>query len=184
MLKTLIDFLPVAVFFLAYFLPGGDIYRATLAMMIAVPIQLLVGYLMSRSVNKMHLVSAALLLVFGTAALVLRNDLIIKWKPTVLDWLFALVFLGTQLFTGKSLLERAAGEALTLPAKVWRQLNYAWVGFWLLLGTLNLVVVYNFSEAFWVNFKLFGTLGLMLIFMLLQGLWLRQFLPEDAEEES
>lgn len=184
MLKTLIDFLPIVVFFLGYVLPGGDIYRATLALMIAMPVQLLVGYAMTRSLSRMHLISTALVLVLGTATLVLKNDLFIKWKPTVIDWLFAAVFLGSQLFTGKSLIERAAGDAIELPDAVWRKLNMAWVVFFVLLGALNLLVVYSFSESTWVNFKLFGTLGLTLVFMLLQGLWLQRHLPQEAEEES
>ncbi len=184
MLKTIIDFLPVAVFFLAYFLPGGDIYRATLALMITMPIQVFVGYLHARSISRMHLISTGLVLVLGTATLVLKNDLFIKWKPTVIDWLFAAVFLGSQLITGKSLIERAAGESLELPGHIWRQMNYAWVAFFIVLGALNLLVVYNFSEAIWVNFKLFGTLGLTLVFMLLQGLWLQRHLPQEAEEEN
>ncbi|MEO0421018.1 MAG: septation protein A [Pseudomonadota bacterium] len=184
MLKTLIDFLPIVVFFLGYVLPGGDIYRATTALMIAMPVQLLVGYAMTRSISRMHLISTALVLVLGTATLVLKNDLFIKWKPTVIDWLFAAVFLGSQLFTGKSLIERAAGDAIELPDAIWRQLNTAWVVFFVVLGGLNLLVVYNFSEATWVNFKLFGTLGLTLVFMVLQGLWLQRHLPQEAEEES
>jgi intracellular septation protein len=194
-MKTLIDFLPVIAFFVAYFVPGpADIYRATVVLMIAMALQVSTLWLMDRVrkarasdavplLNRMHLVSAGLVLVLGTATIVLHNDLFIKWKPTVVDWLFAAVFLGSQLFTGKSLIERAAGDNLTLPAPVWRSLNLAWVIFFFVLGVLNLVVVYNFSEAIWVNFKLFGSLALTFLFVLAQGLWIQRHLPGETQTE-
>lgn len=182
-MKTLIDFLPVVVFFLAYFLPGGDIYRATIALMIAMPVQVIGGWALTRSVSRMHLISAGLVLVLGTATLVLHNDMFIKWKPTVIDWLFAAVFLGSQVLTDKPLIQRAAGETLRLPDEIWRQMNLAWVAFFFVLGLLNIVVVYNFSEAVWVNFKLFGTLALTLLFMVAQGFWVQRHLPQEAEED-
>lgn len=183
-MKTIIDFLPVVAFFLAYFLPGGDIYRATIVLMITMPVQVLAGYLLTGGVTKIHLVSLVLVLILGAATLVLKNDMFIKWKPTVIDWLFAAVFLGSQLVTGKPLIQRAAGEALQLEDRIWRQMNLAWVVFFFVLGVLNLVVVYNFSEAIWVNFKLFGTLALTLAFMLAQGFWVQRHLPSQEGKDS
>lgn len=192
-MKTLLDFFPVIAFFLAYFFPSPDIYRATVVLMVAMVAQVSFLWLLDRRrrlrsadatplLNRMHIVSAALVLVLGSATIVLKNDLFIKWKPTVVDWLFAVVFLGSQVLTGKSLIQRAAGENLPLPDRIWRNLNTSWVIFFVVLGVLNLVVVYNFSEAIWVNFKLFGSLALTFVFVLIQGIWIQRHLP--AEEES
>jgi intracellular septation protein len=194
-MKTLLDFFPIAAFFVAYFLPTPDIYRATIVLMITMVVQVTILWLMdqrrtsssvgtSRHLSRMHLISALLVLVLGTATIVLKNDLFIKWKPTVVDWLFAAVFLGSQLFTGKSLIQRAAGESLTLPDRVWRNLNTAWVCFFFTLGVLNLLVVFNFSEAVWVNFKLFGSLILTFAFVIVQGLWIQRYIPKEEEPDA
>jgi intracellular septation protein len=194
-MKTLLDFFPIAAFFVAYFLPTPDIYRATIVLMITMVVQVTILWLMdqrrtsssvgtARHLSRMHLISALLVLVLGTATIVLKNDLFIKWKPTVVDWLFAAVFLGSQLFTGKSLIQRAAGESLTLPDRVWRNLNTAWVCFFFTLGVLNLLVVFNFSEAVWVNFKLFGSLILTFAFVIVQGLWIQRYIPKEEEPDA
>jgi intracellular septation protein len=197
-MKTLLDFSPIAAFFVGYFFPSPDIYRATIVLMVAMAVQVAALWAWdfrrrSRSsdakpmLNRMHLISAGLVLVLGAATVLLKNDLIIKWKPTVVDWLFGLVFLGSQLLTGKSLLQRGAGEALTLPDHVWRALNMSWVMFFFVLGALNIVVVYNFSEAVWVNFKLFGSFALTMAFVFGQVIWIRRHLPaedEPARQES
>jgi intracellular septation protein len=194
-MKTLLDFFPIAAFFVAYFLPTPDIYRATIVLMITMVVQVTILWLMdqrrtsssvgtSRHLSRMHLISALLVLVLGTATIVLKNDLFIKWKPTVVDWLFAAVFLGSQLFTGKSLIQRAAGESLTLPDRVWRNLNTAWVCCFFTLGVLNLLVVFNFSEAVWVNFKLFGSLILTFAFVIVQGLWIQRYIPKEEEPDA
>jgi intracellular septation protein len=194
-MKTLLDFFPIAAFFVAYFLPTPDIYRATIVLMITMVVQVTILWLMdqrrtsssvgtSRHLSRMHLISALLVLVLGTATIVLKNDLFIKWKPTVVDWLFAAVFLGFLFFRGKSLIQGAAGESLTLPDRVWRNLNTAWVCFFFTLGVLNLLVVFNFSEAVWVNFKLFGSLILTFAFVIVQGLWIQRYIPKEEEPDA
>ena len=79
-----------------------------------------------------------------------------------------------------SILRVLMGEQLQLPAKVWHRLNFAWVAFFAVMGLLNLWVAYHFSTSTWVNFKLFGGLGLMLAFTVAQGLYLSQYLKDDA----
>jgi len=182
-MKLLTDLFPVILFFVAYQL--YDIYTATLAAIVASALQ--VAYLKLRhgQVETTHLVTLGLLVVFGGLTLALHDPTFIKWKPTVVNWLFAAAFLGSQVFMQRSLLRRMMDHAVTLPDPIWARLNIAWVAFFAAMGVLNLYVAYSFSEEVWVNFKLFGFLALTLIFMLAQGLYLsRHMITENSHLED
>jgi intracellular septation protein len=86
----------------------------------------------------------------------------------------------SQMLFRKNLLRLLLGEQLQLPDAVWQRLNGAWVGFFGVMGLLNLWVAYSFSTDAWVNFKLFGGIGLMLLFTLAQGLYLSRYLPDES----
>lgn len=182
-MRLLTDLLPVIVFFAVYQL--YDIYVATLAAIVASIGQ--VGFLRLRHgrVENVHWVTLALLLLFGGLTLALRDPVFIKWKPTVVNWLFATAFLLSHHFMQRGLLRRMMGQAITLPDLVWARLNAAWVAFFATMGVLNLYVAYTFSEQVWVNFKLFGFLALTLFFMLAQGVYLsRHLATETARPED
>jgi intracellular septation protein len=123
-------------------------------------------------------------LIFGSITLILRNALFIQWKPTILNWLFAVAFLASGFIGKQTLIERMMSHAIELPAAMWRRLNLMWVGNFSFLGAANIYVVYNFSEAFWVNFKLYGMLGLTLLMALVQGIWIAKNQPEQSQNES
>ena len=93
----------------------------------------------------------------------------LKWKPTIVNWLFALVFLGSQLIGKKNVVRRLMESKVRLPDPVWTRLNTSWVVFFVVCGALNLFVVYNFDTDTWIDFKLFGLMGLTLVFVLGQG---------------
>ncbi|MGD9887748.1 MAG: septation protein A [Halothiobacillaceae bacterium] len=169
-MKLFFDFLPILLFFIAYKTSG--IYVATAVAIVASLI--LVGYtwLKTRKIENMQLISLGLIVVFGGATLWLQNPLFIMWKPSILYILFAGAFLGSQFIGNKTLVERMMGSLMSAPQSIWRQVNSAWVIFFVALAGLNLYVAYNFDEATWVNFKLFGLMGITFVFMLAQGLWL------------
>jgi intracellular septation protein len=114
----------------------------------------------------------------------LHDATFIKWKPTVLYWVFALVLLGAEFLFAKNLIRTMMQQQLTLPEPVWTRLNVSWAAFFVLMGVLNLYVAYHFSESAWVNFKLFGGIGLMVVFVLLQGLYLSRYVEGDAPVEN
>ncbi|MCJ7558948.1 MAG: septation protein A [Gammaproteobacteria bacterium] len=169
-MKLLIDFFPVFAFFVAY--KAFDIYVATAVLIVSFLAQFLLDWHKNKKINKMHLTSLVLVLVFGGITLFLRNEIFIQWKPTVLNWLFALAFLVAPLITKKTLVQRLLEKNIDLAPHLWRQLNFMWIVFFTLSGAANLYVVYHYDEATWVNFKLFGLLGLTFLFVLLQGIWL------------
>jgi len=174
-MQLLFDFLPVIAFFVAYKL--ADIYVATFVIIIATILQVSIYWLRTRRFNPMHLVTAGLVLVFGGLTLAIHDPVFIMWKPTIVDWLFAVAFLASQwqAFGGRPLVQRlmtSTDATLSLPAATWRRLNLAWVVFFLLMGAANVAVFQNFDESTWVNFKLFGMLGLTFVFIIAQGLWI------------
>lgn len=180
-MKFLFDLFPVIFFFIAY--KFADIYWATAVAIAATIGQIAWVYFRQRKVDKMLWASLGLVVVFGGMTLLLHDPTFIKWKPSVLYWLFAAVLAGSALFLRKNLIRVMLEQQLALPEAVWLRLNLSWVAFFTVMGGLNLYVAYNYSEAAWVNFKLFGGMGLMLIFILAQGLLLAKYV-EQAEKEN
>ncbi len=169
-MQFLFDLLPVIAFFVAYKL--ADIYVATAVLIVGVLLQTAVSWIRHRKVSPMLLTSAVLVLVFGGLTLLIHDAVFIKWKPTIVNWLFAAAFLVSQYLKGPTLVQRLMGANVEMPPADWRLLNLAWVGFFIFAGALNLWVAFRFDEATWVNFKLFGLMGLTLVFALVQGIWI------------
>ena len=161
----------------------GPILLATAAAIIATIGQ--VVYLMARGkpVDKMLWISLVIIVVMGGLTLALHDSTFIKWKPTVLYWVFGAVLLGSDVLLGRNLIRKMMEEQLTLPDPLWRWVNLSWVGFFVLMGILNLYVAFNFSESAWVKFKLFGGMGLMFVFALGQGLLLQRYAEEENKGE-
>ncbi len=181
-MKLLYDFFPILLFFVAYKLYG--IYVATATAIVATVLQVAVFWLRHRRVEKMHVITLAIIVLFGGATLLLKDPVFIKWKPTVAYWLFAAVFLGSQFIGGKSLVERMMGHAIQTTRAVWHRLNLAWVVFFVAMGLVNLYVAYHYSEETWVNFKLFGLMGLTFLFVLAQGVVLARFIEDKPDLEK
>lgn len=179
-MKLLYDFFPVLLFFLAYKL--RDIYVATAVAMVAALIQTTGYWLKYRRFETMHLVTLVMILVLGGTTLFLHDPVFIKWKPTLVNWIFAGAFLGSHWFGEKTIIERMLSAQLQLPSLVWMRLNLAWVIFFMISGAANLYVAYHFSEATWVNFKLFGMIGLTIAFIFLQTLYLSQYIKETPDQ--
>jgi intracellular septation protein len=182
-MQFLFDLLPVIAFFVAY--KVWDIYVATGVLIVGVLLQTLVSWIRHRKVSGMLLTSAVLVLVFGGLTLLIHDATFIKWKPSIVNWLFAAAFLASQFVPGPPIIQRMLGENVKLETTDWKRLNLMWVGFFIVAGTLNLYVAYAFDEATWVNFKLFGLMGLTLVFALLQGVWIaRKTESADAGKGS
>ena len=216
-MKQLLDFFPILLFFVLYKFyldlpdewitavnawvplmnlapgePGDAIYLATLAAIIVTLLQVVAAAIVLRKLEKMPLITLALLIVLGGATLALKSPVFIQWKPTAINWLFALVFLGSHVIGDKPLVQRMMEHAIDIDEKrVWVQLNLAWVAFFVVAGIANLVVApeidplgLQFSEDSWVDFKLFGLMGMTLVFVIAQALYLARFMPDTDEETN
>ncbi len=187
-MKLLFDLFPVILFFIAY--KAYDIYTATAVIIVASAIQVGYIYLRYRRVEKMHLITLGLVVLLGGLTLILHDEAFIKWKPTIVNWGFALVFLGSHYIGQKPIVRRMMDQAIQLPDTVWLKLSYLWIGFFIFSGFLNLFVAYNYDTDTWVNFKLFGLMGITFIFIILQGLYVSRYMQDDktikevAEESS
>ncbi len=181
-MKLLYDFFPILLFFIAYKLDG--IYTATGVAIAAAALQTGAFWLRHRRFEKMHLVTFGLLVFFGGLTLLLRDPVFIKWKPSVVNWLFAAVFLGSHWIGDKPVIERMMSHAIQAPSPVWLKLSWMWIAFFISVGLLNLYVAYSFSEETWVNFKLFGMLGITFAFVIAQGLYLGRYVIEDKAGEK
>jgi len=204
-LKLLFDLFPVILFFIAYKL--GNSYPAVsgqlaaallgglvadgqvppdqapilLATAVAIVASLLqVGFRLVRrqKVEPMLWLSVLVILVFGGATIWLHDETFIKWKPTILYWLFGLILLGGRLFLQRNLLQGVLGAQIVVAPRIWEQLLWLWIVFFVVIGIANLVVAFNVPTDLWVNFKLFGLFGLTLVFTLGIGIWLARHMKE------
>lgn len=170
-MKFLFDLFPVLLFFVAYKIAG--IYTATAAAMVAALTQIAWVWFQKRQLETMQVVTMLLILVLGSATLIFKNPLFIKWKPTAVYWLFALAFAASQFVGNKQpAISRMMGEQLNLDPKTWITLNRSWIFFFAAVGLLNILVAYQAPESTWVNFKLFGITGLTLCFVVIQAIFL------------
>jgi intracellular septation protein len=144
-MKLLADFFPVILFFAAYKLAG--IYTATATAIAASLLQVSYDYFRKGNVEKMHLVSLIIILVFGGLTLLLHDRTFIMWKPSIFNWVFGAVLLGSQLIGEKPLIRRMLEGNIELPDNIWRRLNLVWALFFITLGFLNLYVANDFFVA-------------------------------------
>jgi intracellular septation protein len=175
-MKVLFDAFPIILFFVAFKVAG--IYWATGVAIAATFVQ--IGWLAARGkkIDTMLWISLVIIVIFGGATLALHDETFIKWKPTVLYWLFALTLAVSALVFKKNLIRTLMEKNLALPELVWSRVNLSWIGFFAVMGALNLYVAYHFPTDTWVNFKLFGGIGLMLVFVVAQGLLLAKHTTE------
>lgn len=178
-MSSLLEFLLLAAFFVAYLWKG--IYVATAVVMVGSVLLLAASWWRTRKLETMPLLVAVLALVLGGVTLLFHDPVYIKWKFSVVEWLFGLVILGSQFLGKKPFMRRMLEEKLSLPETVWKRLNLMWAVYFLFLGTLNVYVIYNFSTDAWVKFKMFGSMGLTLVFVIIQAAYLAKHMPTEEK---
>ena len=181
-MKLLIDFFPIILFFVAFKIWG--IYVATGVAIAATVAQIAYLRLRQGKIEPMQWLSLGVIVVFGGATLLAQNETFIKWKPTVLYWVMGGALLVGQLFFKKNFIKVLMGAQMELPDSAWRVLNWAWAGFFAVMGVINLWVAFNFDTDTWVNFKLFGGMGLMLVFVVAQAFYLSRYMKSDEATDA
>ncbi len=173
-MKPILEFFPIVLFFVVYKI--YDIYTATAALIAATVFQVLTYRLLYRKVETMQWITLGLILVFGGATLYLRDEQFIKWKLTVIEWLFGGAFLASQ-FVGKktfaqrtmgAMFEQMMGDNFNLSSLTWKRLNLSWSLFFIGVGFLNIYVMSNYSTDDWVTFKTFAVPAMMTVFLIVQ----------------
>ena len=206
----LLDFLPIVLFFVTYFVANADaeaaarfatehlgavvsggivvpevapVLLATVVVCAATLLQIAVLLAMRKKVHTLLWVTFALVTILGALTVYFHNPDFIKWKPSAVCWAMAGVLLVSQLL-GKNLLRTLVGKQLQLPEPVWQRLGYAWILFLTLTGVANLYVAYTFSTSVWVSFKVFGLTALNLLFIVAQGFYISRYLDDEEPTPS
>jgi len=174
--------------YLSTLVSGGQVNLAQAPILLATAVAILASVcqiawllLKKKTIDKMLWVSLVIVVVFGGATIYFQNSLFMRIKPTILYWCFALAFLISKLFLKRNLIQTMLSQQLELPEPAWNKLNVAWGLFFVVMGVINLIVAFNFSENFWVNFKLFGFMGLMLVFVIAQSVFLSRYMKVPNE---
>jgi intracellular septation protein len=178
-MKQLFEFFPILLFFIAFKL--YDIYVATAVVIVATILQVGYTWFRYRKVETMQWITLGLIIVMGGATILLHDEQFIKWKLSIIEWLFGLAFFGSQFIGKKPFVERMMSKSLTLPSFVWRRLNLFWGSFFMTVGFINVYVMFNYTTDQWVTFKTFGVPGLMVLFILVQMVFLYKYLPETEK---
>lgn len=202
-MKFLYDLLPVILFFGTFKVAQGspeaaadlcnhwlgsgfDATQAPVICATAVAIlvsltQIALKFVRGQKIDPMLWISVAVILVFGSLTIWLHDEMFIKWKPTILYWIFGGILLGGS-FVQKNFLKSLLGKQVQLPEKAWDVLLRSWIVFFAVTGVLNLIVAYTCTTDVWVNFKLFGLMGLTLLFTLGVGFYISRYFPESNSE--
>jgi intracellular septation protein len=180
--KFLFDLFPVILFFIAFKFSG--IFTATAVAIAATIAQIIYSKIRYGKVEKMLIISGAIIGILGGVTLLLHDKTYIMWKPTVLYWVLAVTLLISNIFFKKNFIQQMMTKMIDAPTDIWNKLNFVWAIFLVLLGFLNLYVAFNYTENAWVNFKLFGVTSIMFIFIIGQTLALKKYLIEPSEDKS
>ena len=179
-MKQFFDLIPLLVFFAVY--KFYDIYAATGALMVVTVLQIAITWFTLRKLEKMHLITLAMVLVFGGFTLFFHDDAFIKWKVTVINLLFSAALLVSQFVLKKPLIKQMLGKEMQLPDAIWSRVNLAWAGFFAVAAATNTYIAFRLPQEVWVNFKVFGLLGMTLLFTVATVFYLYRHLPAEQEK--
>jgi intracellular septation protein len=179
------EIFPVFLFFIAFKFYG--IYVATVVGIVTTFLQVILSRFWVGKWDNKQLITLAVFLLFGGMTLYFHNPIFVKWKPTVVFWVFSVAIIGSQLLTSKPLMQRLMENMLqekgVIPNLVWKKLNLIWAAFFIILGCINLYVAYYFSNDAWVNFKFYGITAALILLSIFQAIYLMRFLESKPESK-
>jgi len=201
-MKMLYDMFPLAIFMAVMILV--DIKAATLALVVATVVQNGWTWIRHRRVERMHMITLVAVLVFGGLTLILDDIRFIKWKPSIVNWIFAAIMLYMQWFTSKGALERMLGGQMKMPHHAWNKLNFSWAIFFVVVGLLNLYVAFVYGtdadplaamyggpiadeavrDRHWGYFKVVGLMALTMIFAMVSFMSMARHIEIDEDSEN
>jgi intracellular septation protein len=180
-MKMLFDFLPLLLFFAAFRM--FDVYVATATAIVATLAQVVWLKARAQPVPAPLWLSLGVIVVFGGATLLLRDDSFVKLKPTIIYWTMGGTLLVGRLLS-RDFIKMLVGEQLVLPPEGWRLMSWMWIGFFAAMGAANLYVAHHFPTATWVTFKVFWTTGFLLAFTIAQALVLGRYMPDEEKKAA
>jgi intracellular septation protein len=155
----------------------APILLATTIAITASILQIIYLKIRNSKIDLMLWISFATIIIFGSATIYFQNDVFIRLKPTIIYWCNAAGFLISNYIFKKNILKVTMEKEVALPDQVWDKLNLAWVGFFIVMGGLNLYVAFHYEQATWVTYKLYSLASLPL-FLIIQGVFLAKHMEE------
>lgn len=161
---------------------GGKIFIGTAFFMVAMIISLALTWLLERRIALMPLVTGVMVMVFGGLTLYLQDEMFIKVKPTIVNVMFGATILGVLFIFKKPVMKILFDGPFRLDDEGWTKLSFRWGCYFLFLAVVNEIVWRNFSNDFWVAFKVWGTMPMTMIFMAFQyPVMVNHALPEEED---
>ncbi|MFT0211215.1 septation protein A [Pseudomonas sp. F1_0610] len=195
-MKQFIDFIPLILFFivfkldprtvdlLGYSFQLGGIFSATEVLIASSLLVYGALWIKQKRLERNQVITLVACLFFGGLTIAFHSETFLKWKAPIVNWIFALIFLGSLFVAGKTpLIKRMMGHAINLPDAVWYKLNIAWTIFFIFSGAANLFVAFTFPSI-WVDFKVFGSLAMTIVFMIAQGVYMARHIQEPPKQEN
>lgn len=176
-MKILTDLIAIILFFITYSITKNIFWATSVALIIGI-LQAVFTWLKYKKLDTMQWISLILIVVFGGATILLHDARFIMWKPTLFFWIAAIALAISQMMK-KNGIKAIIGKEINIPDEKWRVLTLMWIVFLLFMGLINIVIAYTFTEAQWVNYKLFGSTALMIIFFIWQGVYLSRYLSQE-----
>ena len=186
-MKFLFDFFPAVAFLIAMFIPENreeGIYLATKVIIVTSFLQIIVSWFFTRRIEKQYVLIFLVVLVLGSATLLLHDERFIKWKPTIVFWIFSIVCLASQFIGRDNIPHKLMGHMFNAPATVWLRVNISLALFFLLLGFVNIYVAYNYATETWAFFKVFGIMGINFVFILGLVWYMSRYMIEIEKEDA
>lgn len=185
-MKQFLEFAPILAFFIAYYVSDRDLLAATGVLIVAQSILMAGLYLRHGKLERPMQIQFWAVVVLGGLTLAFNNATFIQWKPTLVNWILAAGLALSQIFGERNVLERMLGGQMPLPRRAWNHLAWGWSAAFFFAGALNLVVAYQFSEEFWVNYKLFGGFALTFCYVIATVIYLSKagHLDDPVEEQE
>jgi len=183
-MKFLFDFFPALAFLIALYIPESreeGIYLATKVIIVTSFLQVIISWLITRRVEKQYLIILAIVLVLGSLTLFLHDERFIKWKPTLVFWIFSMICVASQFIGEKNIPRRMMEQMFDAPEIIWLRVNFSLAIFFILLGISNLYVAKNFPTETWAFFKVFGIMGINFVFMAGLIMYLYRYMIEQPE---
>lgn len=161
----LFELIPLITFFITFKLYG--MVWATGILVVVSIISLVSYYFIKGKVSKKMIFSTSIIAILGIATVLTGDTFFIKIKPTILSGSIALA-LTYGVMNKKPYLKNVFGESIKMSENNWLIFSKRVAIYFFIMAIANEIVWRNFSEAFWINFKLFGFSGISLLFMMSQ----------------
>lgn len=194
-MKVFLEYIPLILFLIIYKMEErlvsiagyeftlGGIYSATTALIVVTVLVYGGYYLKEKTLTRMQWIVVFAVIIFGTSTLLLRSEEVLKWKAPAVNWLIAVIFLGSQFFRKENMTQAMFGEMVHMPPRRWKILNLGWVFTFFVIGTANAIVAFNFHE-WWVDFKVFGSFALLLLAVTAQVVYIYPYLADEEKIEE